>query len=42
MEREKKPKKLAAYLVGDQSPRARNERRSADEIWADLERLAGV
>lgn len=37
MERAKKPKRLEAYLVGKQSPRTRNERRSGEEIWAGLE-----
>lgn len=37
MERAKKPKRLEAYLVGDQSPRTRNEGRSGEQIWAGLE-----
>ncbi len=37
MERAKKPKRLEAYLVGKQSPRTRNERRSPEQVWAALE-----
>lgn len=37
MERAKKPKRLEAYLVGRQSPRVKNERRSAEQVWASLE-----
>jgi hypothetical protein len=37
MERAKRPKKLEAYLVGKQSPRTANERKSPERVWADLE-----
>ena len=42
MEREKRPKKLDHYLIGQKSARARNEGKSSEQIWADLESLFGA